>query len=187
MSERQVTIERQRRELPQPFVVVATQNPLEFQGTFPLPESQLDRFLMSLELGYPPKEDERNLLLSGGAEDLLADLHPVLGREEFLDLQAQVTTVKVADKLTDYMLAIAHATRNSERFSLGVSTRAAQSLFRATQALAFCEGRSFAIPDDVQRLVLAVLAHRVVLPMSTGLGATRDALRQVLSEVPVPL
>jgi len=187
MSERQVSIDGQRRELPEPFVVVATQNPLEFQGTFPLPESQLDRFLMSLELGYPPKEDERNLLLSGGAEDLLADLRPVLGREEFLELQAQVTTVKVADKLTDYMLAIADATRHSERFSLGVSTRAAQSLFRATQALAFCEGRSFAIPDDVQRLVLAVLAHRVVLPMSTGLDATRNALRQVLSEVPVPL
>jgi len=187
MSERQVTIEGRRRQLPEPFVVLATQNPLEFQGTFPLPESQLDRFLMSLELGYPPHAEERSLLISGGVQDLLADLKPVVGREELLLLQSEVTKIKVADKLADYMLAIAHATRGSDRFALGVSTRAAQSLFRATQALAFCEGREFAIPDDVQRLVLPVLAHRVVLPTTGGRGATRSALRQVLSEVSVPL
>ena len=187
MSERQVTVERERRILPEPFIVIATQNPLEFHGTFPLPESQLDRFLMSLELGYPPKDEERNLLISGGVDSILADLEPVVSREELLSLQGEVTKVSVADKLTDYMLAIADVTRQSERFALGVSTRAAQSLFRATQALAFCEGRDFAVPDDVQRLVLPVLAHRVLLPTASGLGATRSALRNVLAEVAVPL
>ena len=123
----------------------------------------------------------------GGVEGILADLQPVLSRGEIVGLQAEVAKVSVAEKLTDYMLSIADATRGSDRFALGVSTRAAQSLFRATQALAYCEGRDFAVPDDVQRLVLPVLAHRVLLPMSSGLEATRSALRQVLAEVAVPL
>jgi MoxR-like ATPase len=187
MSERKVSIDRQRLDLPDPFIVLATQNPLEFQGTFPLPESQLDRFLVSLELGYPPKEEERNLLLSGGVGTILAELEPVLERTELLELQDRVSTITVVDKLADYMLAIADCTRHGDRFSLGVSTRAAQNLFRATQALALCEGRDFATPDDVQRLVVPVLAHRVLLPTAVGLGATRSALRQVLAEVAVPL
>ncbi len=188
MSERQVSVERRRYVLPEPFVVIATQNPLEFQGTFPLPESQLDRFLMSLSLGYPPRLDERELLLSGGVEDLLHHLQPVLGQPELLDLQARVQRVHVAEKLADYMLAIAETTRRGGEFLLGVSTRGAQSLYRAVQALALAEGRSYAVPDDVQRLAVPVLAHRVALKRGgVDLESTRKAIERVIAGTPVPL
>ncbi|MFP5285060.1 MAG: AAA family ATPase, partial [Thermoanaerobaculia bacterium] len=188
MSERKVSVERKRYALPEPFVVLATQNPLEYQGTFPLPESQLDRFLMSISLGYPPRADEKELLLSGGVEDLLDDLKPVVTRESLLDLQERVARVRVADKLAEYILSLAEATRHGGDFLLGVSTRGAQALFRATQALALCEGRGYAIPDDVQRLATAVLSHRVVLKRAAGdLEATRKAIERVVASTPVPL
>jgi MoxR-like ATPase len=188
MSERQVSVERRRYLLPQPFVVLATQNPVEFQGTFPLPESQLDRFLMSLSLGYPPRPDERELLLSGGVEDLLQHLQPVVSQGELLELQASVARVRVAEKLADYLLAIVETTRRGGEFLLGVSTRGAQSLYRAVQALALAEGRSYAVPDDVQRLAVPVLAHRVVLKRGTfDLESTRKAVERVIAATPVPL
>ncbi|HEX2164195.1 MAG TPA: MoxR family ATPase [Thermoanaerobaculia bacterium] len=187
MSERKVSVERKRYTLPRPFVVLATQNPLEYQGTFPLPESQLDRFLMSLSIGYPPREEERELLLSGGVEDLLAELSPVLSKDDLVDLQEQVTDVRVAPKLADYMLALADATRQGGDFLLGVSTRAVQDLYRAAQALALTEGRAFAVPDDVQRLAPAVLAHRVVVRRAANdLDAARDAVARVVGKVAVP-
>ncbi|HSN89341.1 MAG TPA: MoxR family ATPase [Thermoanaerobaculia bacterium] len=188
MSERRVSIERKRYTLPEPFVVLATQNPLEYQGTFPLPESQLDRFLMSLSLGYPPRADEKDLLLSGGVENILEGLQPVLSGEDLLDLQERVARVRVADKLADYILSLAEVTRHGGEFLLGVSTRGAQSLFRATQALALCEGRSYAIPDDVQRLAAPVLGHRIVLKRgTTDLEQARKAIERVVAGIPVPL
>jgi MoxR-like ATPase len=188
MSERTVTVERRRFELPEPFVVLATQNPLEFQGTFPLPESQLDRFLMSLALGYPPRGDERELLLSGGVENLLQHLQPVVSQPELLELQARAQRVRVAEKLADYLLTLAEATRRGGEFLLGVSTRGAQSLFRAVQALALAEGRAYAVPDDVQRLAVPVLAHRVALKRGGfDLESTRKALERVIAATPVPL
>jgi MoxR-like ATPase len=183
-----VSVERKRYSIPEPFVVLATQNPLEHQGTFPLPESQLDRFLMSLSLGYPPRADERDLLLSGGVEDLLDHLQPVLTQEGLLDLQARVTRVRVADKLADYMLSLAEATRQGGDFLLGVSTRGLQSLFRAAQALALCEGRGYVIPDDVQRLAAPVLAHRIALRRgASDLAQARRAVEKVVAATPVPL
>jgi len=188
MSERKVSIERMRYSLPEPFVVLATQNPLEYQGTFPLPESQLDRFMMSLSLGYPPRADEKDLLLSGGVENVLDHLEPALSREGLLELQELVAQVRVADKLAEYILSLAEATRHGGEFLLGVSTRGAQSLFRATQALALCEGRSYAIPDDVQRLAPSVLAHRVVLKRGVvDLDGARKAIERVVGSTPVPL
>jgi MoxR-like ATPase len=188
MSEGHVTVERKRFVLPQPFLVIATQNPLEHQGTFPLPESQLDRFLMSLSLGYPPRADEKDLLLSGGVEDLLEHLQPVLSQEGLIDLQARVARVRVADKLADYMLSLAEATRHGGDFLLGVSTRGLQSLFRAAQALALCEGRGYVIPDDVQRLAGPVLAHRIALKRGTAdLDQARKAIERVVAATPVPL
>ena len=188
MSEHKVSIERRRYSLPEPFVVLATQNPLEYQGTFPLPESQLDRFMMSLSLGYPPRADEKDLLLSGGVENLLDHLEPVLSREGLQTLQEQVAEIRVAEKLTEYILSLAEATRHGGDFLLGVSTRGAQSLFRATQALALCEGRSYAIPDDVQRLAASVLSHRVVLKRGVAdLGSARQAIERVVAATPVPL
>ena len=188
MSEHKVSIERKRYSLPEPFVVLATQNPLEYQGTFPLPESQLDRFMMSLSLGYPPRADEKDLLLSGGVENLLDHLEPVLSREGLLALQERVGQVHVADKLAEYILSLAEATRHGGDFLLGVSTRGAQSLFRATQALALCESRSYAIPDDVQRLAPSVLSHRVVLKRGlVDLDSSRKAIERVVAGTPVPL
>jgi len=187
MSERHVSHDRERYVLPEPFIVLATQTPHEYVGTFPLPESQLDRFLVALRIGYPPRQDERELLVSGGVESLLSDLAPVLSGEELLDLQARVHDVMMADQLTDYILELVEATRRSGDFVLGASTRAAQDLFRATQAMAFCEGRMFAVPDDVQGIASRVLGHRVMLRQGGGFEAGRRAIDSIVSEVPVPL
>jgi MoxR-like ATPase len=188
MSERKVSVERKRYTLPEPFCVLATQNPLEYLGTFPLPESQLDRFLVSLRLGYPPHGDERELLLSGGVEELLEELRPALGREELLALQARARQVRVAEKLADYILALADSTRGGGEFLLGVSTRGVQGLYRAAQALALCEGRDYVVPDDVQRLAPSVLAHRVALKRGAGgIDAARAALGRLVASLPVPL
>jgi MoxR-like ATPase len=188
MSERRVSVDRKRYTLTEPFLVIATQNPLDNQGTFPLPDSQMDRFLMSLQVGYPGREEERALLVSGGVEEALRELSPVLERDGLLALQRQVDKVQVADKLTDYLLTLAEATRSGGRFLLGVSTRGVQGLYRATQALALVEGRDFAIPDDVQRLAVPVLAHRLVLRRSTGEAeARRQAVEELLESLPVPL
>jgi MoxR-like ATPase len=188
MSEGRVSIERNRYLLPSPFLVIATQNPLEHQGTFPLPESQLDRFLMSLRLGYPPPQEERDLLLSGGVERILEELPSALGRDELAGLQAAAAAVTVSEKLAGYILDIAEATRRGGEFLLGVSTRGAQGLFRAIQALALCEGRRFAVPDDVQRVAVPVLAHRVALRHGNGgVAGARDAIERVVAATPVPL
>ncbi len=188
MSERKVTVDRQSFELPRSFIVIATQNPLEYVGTFPLPESQLDRFMMSLRIGYPPRREEKELLTSGGVRDVLERVEAVVGKADLQELQERVGRVKMADKLTDYVLALAEETRRSSDFVLGVSTRGVQSLYRATQAMALCEGRGFAIPDDVQRLAAAVLAHRIVLKGGNGgLSATREAIGRVVASVPVPV
>ena len=189
MSERQVSVDGEHHPLPEPFLVVATQNPLEYVGTFPLPESQLDRFAMSLRLGYPPQADERALLLSGGVEQTLAGLRPVLSRAEILQLQDLASEVHVEEKLVDYILALAHASRMpSSDFLLGVSTRGVQGLYRAAQAMALAEGRGFVVPDDVQALAVPVLAHRVVLKAGDGSSdAARAAVRRLMADVPVPV
>jgi MoxR-like ATPase len=188
MSERRVSVERKRYTLPEPFVVLATENPLEYLGTFPLPESQLDRFLISLRLGYPPHAEERELLLSGGVDELLEELRPAITREELLALQGRVREVRVAEKLADYILTLADSTRRGGEFLLGVSTRGVQGLYRASQALALCEGRDYVVPDDVQRLAPSVLAHRVVLKRGAGgIDAARAALGRLVAALPVPV
>jgi MoxR-like ATPase len=188
MSERRVSVDRTRHQLPEPFIVLATQNPLEYVGTFPLPESQLDRFMMSLFLGYPPRDDERALLLSGGVEDELRAIEPAISRDEILDLQRRVDEISASEKLVDYILSLVQETRESADYQLGVSTRGVQSLLRASQAAALCEGRTFVIPDDVQSMAVPVLAHRVVLTGgSATLVASRDAIAGLVRRVPVPV
>jgi MoxR-like ATPase len=188
MSEEQVSIDGKRYALPSPFFVLATQNPMEYVGTFPLPESQLDRFAMSIELGYPPRDEERELLLSGGVEATLAALSPVLTRTQLEDLRRRAAEVQVAGKLVDYMLDLAETSRTQGEFALGISTRGVQSWFRAVQALALTEGRTFAVPDDVQRLAVPVLSHRVVLRSGDGaLAAARAAIQRLVAATPVPL
>jgi MoxR-like ATPase len=188
MSEGRVSVERTRYVLPRPFFVIATQNPLEHQGTFPLPESQLDRFLMSLEIGYPPVAEERELLLSGGVEEILETLGAVVDEAEIRALQERAAAVRVTDKVADYILSMARLTREGGEFVMGVSTRGVQSLYRASQALALCEGREYVVPDDVQRLTVPVWAHRVTLRQGAGgVQAARDAIERAVAAVAVPL
>jgi MoxR-like ATPase len=191
MNEGQVTIESHSYPLTQPFMVVATQNPVEHHGTYPLPESQLDRFLMRMRIGYPDRHAEREILRNsdGNPGD---SLHAVLSTEELLDLQSMVHRVSVDDALVDYMLSIVEKTRAHESLSLGVSPRGAQALYRATQALALLEGREYVIPDDVKRLVIPVCAHRIAVNPRSSLSqrsaeVTERILQDILTLVQVPL
>jgi MoxR-like ATPase len=190
MNESAVTIEAERRTLPQPFMVVATQNPVEYLGTYPLPESQMDRFFLRLSLGYPAADEERMLLRRGGAERVLATIPSVLGPSDVLALQGETETVNVSEKLLDYLHALVKETRKTAELRLPVSTRGAQALFRATQAHALLQGRAFATPDDVQAVAESVLAHRILSVSSDGFGAggrEKEIVRRILSKVPVPV
>jgi len=191
MNETQVTIEGRPHPLPRPFMVIATQNPVEHHGTYPLPESQMDRFLMRLRIGYPDSASEREILRN--FEMATAEsVHPVLSGDDVVRLQSAAQGVAVEESVVDYMLAIVEKTRNHESLTLGVSPRGSQALFRAVQALALLEGREYAIPDDVKRLAVPVFAHRVVVNSRTALAQRRSDLsdhiiEDALSFVDVPL
>jgi MoxR-like ATPase len=191
MNEVQVTIESHSYPLEQPFMVMATQNPVEHHGTYPLPESQLDRFLMRIRIGYPDREAEREILRN--ADGVHGEALPaVLSAEDLLYLQHCASKIGVDEMLVDYMLSIVEKTRSHESLALGVSPRGAQALYRATQALAMVEGRDYVIPDDVKRLVIPVFAHRVAINARASL-AQRSAelseriLQEILTLVEVPL
>jgi MoxR-like ATPase len=162
MSDRRVSVDGKTYELPRPFLVLATQNPLEFEGTYPLPESQLDRFLLRVAMGYPPREDERRVLRSRTGGEDVDRLEPVLTREDSLGLIALTRKVRVEPAIEDYVLTILEHTRRGGRFALGLSTRAGVGLVRAAQAHALVAGRDYVLPDDVKQLAVPVLAHRVV-------------------------
>jgi MoxR-like ATPase len=189
MSDRQVTLDGQTRPLGPPFFVLATQNPYEFEGTYPLPESQLDRFLMRLRLGYPDRAAER-LILSGHREGEPVDrLAPMVSGEEVAKMQQAVRAVRVDDSLSDYLLDLVEATREHPDVHLGASTRAALSLYRASQALALISGRDYIVPDDVKRLAGPVLAHRLLIRRARA-GPGGDSGEQIIQEIvrqtPVP-
>ncbi len=162
MSEQQVTVEGDTRALPAPFFVIATQNPFEFEGTYPLPENQLDRFTMCLDVGYPDVETERNVLRNHRSGEPVDGLQPVMDSATVLDLQKQVGDITVDDDVAGYLLSIVHATRDHPDLSLGVSTRGALTLYRTAQAQALVTGRDYVIPDDIKDLTVPVLSHRVV-------------------------
>lgn len=189
MHEGAVTIEGERRPLPRPFLVIATQNPLEFAGTYPLPESQLDRFLLRLRLGYPDRDVEYEILDSRTSADPLESLEAVISAAELRQAIEQVRDVRVEPDLIQYMLNIIGMTREDPAFLLGASPRAALGLRRACQALALLEGRNYCVPDDVQRLAAAVLAHRIVPTerLATGsLTAAEELLRERVNTIEVP-
>lgn len=192
MNERQVTVDNQTFPLKEPFMVLATQNPLEFSGTYPLPESQLDRFLLRLSLGYPDRTAEVDILRSYGHVDPCADLTPVLSRDEVLKLQEQASAILVSDEVVHYLLDIVERTRKSPQLELGASTRGAMALYRGIQARALLLGRAYAVPQDVKSLCTAVLAHRVMVKDhgDGGISAHRRAeaiLEELLDRTPVPL
>ena len=189
MSERQVTLDGVTRPLGPPFFVVATQNPYEFEGTYPLPESQLDRFLMRVRIGYPDRQAERELLVQHRTGEPVNELQPSVQVNDVLALQEQVRSVKVAEPLADYILDVVEATRQHPDISLGASTRAALGLYRATQSSAFVDGRTYAVPDDVKRLAVPVLAHRLLSKRwSQGIrdDAAINALNEILNQTKVP-
>jgi MoxR-like ATPase len=187
MSERQVSIDGVTKALPQPFFVVATQNPLEFEGTYPLPESQLDRFLMRLRLGFVAREDEARILKSRAVEDPLDGLAPVLDPAELSKWIERARVVRVDDAILEYVLSLGQATRKGGRFVHGASTRALLGLQRAAQALAVLDGRDFCVPDDVKRAAGPVLAHRLVPSAEAAERAGPEELvARLVDEIPVP-
>ncbi|MED1918095.1 MoxR family ATPase [Brevibacillus sp. DP1.3A] len=189
MEERSVTIDGATYRLEEPFFVMATQNPLEYEGTFPLPEAQLDRFFMQLSLGYPTVEEEMRMLSRFSAANPLEELQPVMTTAELAELQRQVSTIKVSEGIKEYIVRLCHRTREHHHIYLGVSPRGSLALFRAVQALAFVRGRDYVIPDDVKELVPFVFAHRMIVKPEARLeGATVDrVLAMILSETRVPV
>jgi MoxR-like ATPase len=192
MAEEQVTVEGVSRRLPLPFIVVATQNPSEHHGTYPLPESQLDRFMLRVHIGYPSMHDERRILRDRATIDPLDEVQPVMTQADILDLQQLVSEVRFDESLLDYLLRIVDATRRSDALELGISPRGALALFRSAQALAVIEGRDFCIADDIKRLVVPCFGHRIIVNSRTTAlrQRTREAervLKEILQTASVPV
>ncbi len=188
MNEAQVSLDHTTHALPRPFMVLATQNPREHAGTFPLPESQLDRFLLRIRIGYPSEVDERTIL-RGSATPVVETLETVLDGADVVELQEAAEEVRADESIVDYVLAIVTATRRSRMLSLGVSPRGSLALLRAARAHALADGRDFIVPDDVKRLAVPALAHRVLLAGSAadGAGAGAEAvIRTIVQDVAVP-
>ncbi|WP_165226628.1 AAA family ATPase [Aquisphaera insulae] len=189
MSDRQISVEGKTYPLDPPFIVLATQNPYEFEGTYVLPESQLDRFMIRLHMGYPIRSEERRLLASHRDGTPVESLSPVLSIDDVLRLQRGVRQVRVDDSIADYLLDIVHLTRRSEDLHVGVSTRGALTLYRAAQALALASGRDYVIPDDIKGLAVPVLAHRVLgksFLQAGQFGAAEAIIRDIVDRVRVP-
>jgi MoxR-like ATPase len=191
MSEFQVSVEGVTRPLPQPFLVLATQNPIEYEGTYTLPESQLDRFMLRIEMGYPGEEDELRIMRRQGSHHSIEELQAVLSVQDVLALQEQVQNVQVEDSVARYALQLIQQTRRSEAVELGASPRASVSLYEAVQAHALVSGRHFATPDDVKAVAIPVLAHRIIVRSRNGnpLAAARSrnmAIEDILKRTPIP-
>lgn len=190
MNDFQVTVDGITHPLPRPFMVLATQNPLEYQGTYPLPESQLDRFMIRLTIGYPNFEEEKQVLSSQQISHPLDNLLPVVSAQEVVSFQNLVRKVEVDESLVDYLLEIVRQTRSSDKLEVGVSPRGSMALFRGAQAMAFIEGRHYCIPDDIKRLAQSILSHRLILksPLrSSNMHLARELIEEILQRVPVPL
>jgi MoxR-like ATPase len=189
MNDFQVSVDGKTRSLELPFIVLATQNPYEFEGTYPLPESQLDRFLMRIEIGYPDLDHEKEVLSSQAHSHPLAALSPVMNRQSILDIQDKVREVRVDESIIEYMLEITRRTRSNSKLEIGVSPRGSLMLRRAIQAYALVETRNYVVPDDVKMLAIPVLSHRVIVRATARQDARRAAavIRDIIEEVPVPV
>jgi MoxR-like ATPase len=190
MNDFQVSVDGTTHKLPKPFIVLATQNPIEFAGTYPLPESQLDRFLLRVRMGYPSRDHEREVLTRQQRTHPLDDLGPVMTAAQVVELQKQVREIRVEASLIDYLLDIVHRTRGNADLLVGVSPRGSLNLFRAAQAYALLDGRDYVLPDDIKVLAVPVLAHRIVdqAALDRGDAARGEALvREILDSVAVPV
>jgi len=189
MQERQVTVDVETMPLPRPFMVIATQNPVELEGTFPLPEAQLDRFLLRVRLGYPDSDEENTILTRFQEENPLGSLEPVIKASELIQFQKLCRRVYVEQSVRNYIIAITRATRDHKGISLGASPRASLNLYLASQAMAAINGRDYVIPDDVKRLAVPVLAHRIIVKTETGIRghSAETIIKEILDEIPVPV
>jgi len=190
MSESQVSIDGRTHRLDPPFFVLATQNPHEFEGTYPLPENQLDRFMLRIEIGYPSLDVEKEVLRSHQKGEPVDAIQPVMTTDRLLELQQQVREVRLDDSIQQYILEIVHATREHEELSLGISTRGAVTMMHAVQAYAFVNGRDYVVPDDVKELAIPVFAHRVVVGgiiRETHRQRASGIISQILSTIAVPV
>ncbi len=189
MAERQVTVERTSMPLPRPFLLIATQNPVELEGTFPLPEAQLDRFLLRVQIGYPSEDEEQAILHRFKQEEVLETLQPVANADQLIDLQQAVRAVYWQPEVERYLLAVVRATRGNPAVQLGVSPRGTLALYRACEAYAGMQGRDYVLPDDVKRLAPAVLAHRLLTSSRTRMRGMQsvEVIKNILATTPVPI
>ena len=190
MNDFQVSVDGATYRLPEPFIVLATQNPHEYEGTFPLPESQLDRFLLRIHIGYPSRDDERLVLTSQKLAHPLDSLQPVLSAQEVVAIQAAVRHITMADAITDYILDLVARTRDTDKLEIGVSPRGGLCLSRAAQALALIDGRDFCLPDDVKSLAVSAFAHRTIRRAALAAAGgqdEREIIREIVDATPVPV
>jgi MoxR-like ATPase len=190
MNENQVTVDNKTYPLPKPFMVIATQNPLEIYGTYPLPESQLDRFMMRIKMGYPPSDKEKEIILSHKFSRPLDNISAVINPEDVLEIQKRIKNVKISNELMDYIVEIIKRTRSSDLIKIGASPRASILFSRACQAYAFVNGRDYVIPDDIKTLAIPILVHRLVPKGKIGDGRreeVEDIIRDIISRITVPL
>ncbi|MBQ2420863.1 MAG: MoxR family ATPase [Clostridia bacterium] len=188
MEERQISVDGVTYKMPQPFMVMATQNPIEFMGTFPLPEAQLDRFLIKISVGYPDAESERSVLSMHQMDDPFDTLEAVATTDDIINIQNEVKKVFVHENLESYIVSLVSATRNHPSVRLGASPRASLALYRTAQATAYIDGRDYVVPDDIQKMMIPVMAHRIILSQETKFSNTtaEDVLEEIKKSTPVP-
>jgi len=187
MNERRVSVEGKTYILPEPFMVIATQNPIEYHGTFPLPESQLDRFMLHIKLGYPAPEYEKHIVLEQSRFEAIESMEPVISSTEIVEMQKEIDTVRVDDSLIDYLMAIIAETRRNDKIRLGVSPRGGQFLVKVAKANAYHEGRDYVVPGDIKGPAPLVLGHRIILKTRTYISDAEKVIEEILDRVPVPL
>jgi MoxR-like ATPase len=187
MNERRVSVEGKTYTLPEPFMVIATQNPMEYHGTFPLPESQLDRFMMHIKLGYPTPEYERHVVLEQSSFEHIEAMKPVISSVEIMAMQEEVDKVKIEDTLLDYLMSIISDTRRNDKVRLGVSPRGGQFLLKVAKANAYYEGRDYVVPEDIKDTAPFVLGHRIILKTRTYISDAEKIIEEILDRIPVPV
>ncbi len=188
MEEKQISVDGVTYKMPQPFMVMATQNPIEFMGTFPLPEAQLDRFLIKISVGYPDAESERSVLSMHQMDDPFDTLEAVATTDDIINIQNEVKKVFIHENLESYIISLVSATRNHPSVRLGASPRASLALYRTAQATAYIDGRDYVVPDDIQKMMIPVMAHRIILSQETKFSNTtaEDVLEEIKKSTPVP-
>lgn len=187
MNERRVSVERKTYALPEPFMVIATQNPIEYHGTFPLPESQLDRFMMHIKLGYPAFDYEKQVVLEQSRFEFIEAMQPVISAGEILKMQEEVDHVKIDDSLINYLMSIIGETRKNDKIRLGVSPRGGQFLLRVAKAIAYYNGRDYVVPEDIKEPAPLVLGHRIILKTRTYISDAEKVIGEILDKIPVPV